>query len=203
MPRRIVVAADLGIVRKGIVSMLAYDPRLQVIAETEDGAHAMIACRECRPDLLILALWLPQYADLAVTRLLAPDRHAPRILVLGERGDVASVNAALDAGATGFLPATVGHAELCAGVHRVLAGEQLMPELGDHPGMPLVVLGPQEKVILSKVAHGLPNKAIARQQGVSVRTVGNQLQHIFRKLGASNRMEAVTRARQQGLLRNE
>jgi two-component system response regulator DesR len=113
------------------------------------------------------------------------------------------VYAALDAGAAGFLPATVGDAELCAGVHRVLAGESMLPELDDYPSVPHLVLGPQEQLILRKVAQGLPNKAIARQQGISVRTVGNHLQHIFRKLGASNRMEAVLRARQQGLLRNE
>jgi LuxR family maltose regulon positive regulatory protein len=66
-----------------------------------------------------------------------------------------------------------------------------------------IVLGSQERMILSKVAQGLPNKAIAQEQGISVRTVGSHLQHIFRKLDASNRMEAVLHARQQGLLRNE
>ncbi len=203
MPRRIVVAADFSIIRKGIVTMLAHDPRLHVIGEIEDGPQAVAACRELRPDALILALRLPRFADLAVTRLLAADRHAPRILVLGENIDAASVHAALDAGAAGFVPASVGDAELCAGVHRVLAGEQLMPEPSDRGVAAPIVLGSQERLILSKVAEGLPNKAIARQQGISVRTVGNHLQHIFRKLGASNRMEAVLRARQQGLLRNE
>ena len=78
-----------------------------------------------------------------------------------------------------------------------------MPELDAQSDLLRVALGPRETVILRKVAHGLPNKTIAQQQGVSVRTVGNHLQNIFRKLGASNRTEAVLRARQEGLLQNE
>jgi DNA-binding NarL/FixJ family response regulator len=203
MLRRIVVAADLVIVRMGIVITLVHDPLLQVVAETEDGPTAVAACRELQPDLLILALRFPPSTDLAVAHLVTASRHAPRVLVLGERGDTASVHAALEAGAAGYLSATVGATELCSAVHQVLSGEKLTPVSSNPPAPTTIVLGSQERLILSKVAEGLPNKAISIQQGISVRTVGSHLQHIFRKLGASNRMEAVLRARQQGLLRNE
>jgi DNA-binding NarL/FixJ family response regulator len=203
MPHRIVVAADISIIRTGIISMLARDPQLQVIADVEDGAQAVAACQRLRPDLLILALWLQRSADLAVMHLLATDRLAPRVLVLGEAVDAALVYAAMKAGAAGFLPATAGDAELCAGVHRVLAGELLLPDLGDDAAVPRPTLGTQERLILQQVAEGLPNKAIARQLHISVRTVGSHLHHIFRKLGVTNRMEAVLRARQLGLLQNE
>jgi DNA-binding NarL/FixJ family response regulator len=202
MVGRIVVAADLGIMRKGIASVLARHPQLQVVAETDDGAEAVAVCHRLQPDLLILALWSSPFADLAVTRLLAADRHAPRILVIAQQSDAAAVQAAREAGAAGFLPATAGDDELCAVVTRVLAGEVVTPELDDPAAAPQPLLGAQEHVILELVAQGLPNKAIARRQGISERTVGNHLQHIFRKLGVSNRMEAVCRARQLGILRH-
>jgi two-component system, NarL family, response regulator len=200
---RLVVAADLSITRKGIVTMLAHDPLLQVIAETEDGLQAMTACRDLRPDVLILALRLARFTDIAVTRLLIAGEYAPRILVLSEDGDETLTYAALDTGAAGVLPATVSDVELCSGVHRIVEGETLIPEFAYQFTEPPVVLGLKERLILNRVAQGLPNKAIARQQGISVRTVGNHLQHIFRKLEASNRMEAVMRARQKGLLQHE
>ena len=203
MAHTVVVAADLSITRLGIAAVLARDPQFQVIAESVDGPQAIAACRELQPELLILALRIPRFADLAVTRLLADDHYAPRILLLSENCEAALVHIALDAGCDGVLPATVGDAELCANAHRILAGERVIPELDDQSDLSRIALGPRETVILRKVAHGLPNKTIAQQQGVSVRTVGNHLQNIFRKLGASNRTEAVLRARQEGLLQNE
>src|SRR5579862_1990715 len=161
MPHSIVVAADFSIVRKGIVSMLGHDAQLKVIAESEDGAQTIVACRQLQPDVLILALWLPRLADLAVTRLLATDPHAPRILLLDEQADAVSIHAALDAGAAGLVPASVGGVELCAAVHRVLAGEVLVPACSDPVLARPIVLGSQERLILSKVAEGQPNKAIA------------------------------------------
>lgn len=83
--------------------------------------------------------------------------------------------AALDAGAAGLLTAAAGDVERCSGVRRVLGGEVLIPETaGRIPERP-IVLGFKEQLILNRLAQGLPNKAIAQQEDISVRTVASHL----------------------------
>lgn len=203
MAIRLAIADDYGVSRAGIASILRRDPSIQIVAETADGLGTVERCREQRPDVLVLALRRSALAASAVARLLSRDAatgHAPRILILGERVDQLALHIAVDSGAIGYLPLSLTQAELVAAIYQVYAGRRVLPAVAHHEPPALATLGEQERRVLQHVAQGLPNKAIALQQGISVRTVGNHLQHAFHKLGASNRVEAVMRAREYGLL---
>jgi DNA-binding NarL/FixJ family response regulator len=200
MSIRIVVADDHDISRTGMIAALRRDPDLQVIAEAANGTQTIACCRELGPALLILALRRSAAASLTVVRALSREGCPPRMLLLGERADPLAIQAALDAGAGGYLLASASLEEILAAVYRVHAGRRVVPRLdGAAPSTPSS-LCPRERLILGQVARGLPSKAIARQQGISERTVSNHLQQAFRKLGASNRVEAIVRARECGIL---
>jgi DNA-binding NarL/FixJ family response regulator len=174
-----------------------------VIADAGAGPQAIALCRALRPDLLILALRRSALASCTVARMLRAYQPSPHILALGDRGDPLTVRTVLDAGATGYLLVSTSKEELLGGVYRVCAGRPALPIPEDDVVSGAGPLCAREQVILREVARGLPTKAIAQREGISERTVSNHLQHAFRKLGASNRVEAIVRAREYGLLPGE
>lgn len=200
MAVRIIVADDQPVIRSGVVAMLAYDPSLSVIALAHDGMNTILHCRQLKPDLLILSLRLPRPSGIAVARTLTAESRSPRILMYSSQVDAASVHAALESGATGFMDTAIDTQELLAGVHDVLAGRRMLLGLDAVLQEDIYPLCSQEVLVLREVAHGLGNREIAELLGISVRTVGAHLSSIFTKLGVHNRTTAVERARRQGYL---
>jgi DNA-binding NarL/FixJ family response regulator len=200
MAIQIVVAVDYCISRVGITEMLRRDANLEVIAEAGDGKQAVTICQSLRPRVLILALHRPAWAALAVARLLQSEPDPPSVLFVGDHADPHLTRTALDAGGSGYIVASASQQDLIEAIYQLVAGRLVLPELVNDSIDAPATLGPRERQILWQVAQGLTNKAIARRHGISVRTVGNHLQHTFQKLGASNRVEAILRARQYGIL---
>jgi two-component system nitrate/nitrite response regulator NarL len=149
----------------------------------------------CRlPDLVLLDTRLPKMDGPTVARTLRMMASPPRILMLSGYGDAASVDAALDAGATGYVFKSVGGTDLLAAIERVLQGDQVLLGVEGSASEGSGVLSPQELIVPGYVAKGMPSKEIAQTVHVSHRTIDAYLTRIFKKLGAHNRTEAVARA---------
>ena len=103
MLTRVAIADDQRVVRAGIAAMLGSDPSLEVVALAADGPQAIATCRQLRPDLLVLALRLPRLSGFGVARVLSTDPRPPRILMYSGYADAASIQAAFEAGAGGYM----------------------------------------------------------------------------------------------------
>lgn len=208
MKARVVIADDHPITITGTVAILRGDDALDVVGEATDGAGTLALCRELRPDLLLLDVRLPDMSGIAVARAVRALPDPPRVLMLSAYPDGATVRAALEAGAAGYVLKSVAGPALLTAIRRVLEGEQVLLSVDGSPQDTRAPLSPQELAVLSLVAEGLTSRAIAARistpdHTLSARTVETYLSRLYKKMGVGNRAEAVARAQREGLLTPE
>ncbi len=183
---RILLADDHAVVRSGLKALLQ-QRGLQVVAEAADGAQALQAFREHRPDLVLLDLTMPPGTDgLEAARLL---RHeGARVLVLTMHDDEALRAELLALGACGYVLKQAPEDELLAAIHAAC------------PTQREISLTPREEQILRLLAAGHGNKEVAARLDISVKTVETHRAHLMLKLNANSRADLVSYALQRGWL---
>lgn len=203
---RVLVADDHAVVRAGIVALLGSEPDIEVVGEAVDGVEAVELAASLTPDLVVMDVRMPRLTgDEATARILA-ETPGVRVLVLTTYESDASILAAIEAGASGYLLKAAPAEELLAGVRSVAAGEvALSPAIAAQlvarmrqPALP--TLTPRETEVLRLVAAGLTNKQIGERLHLGEATVKTHLLRTFDKLGVSDRTRAVTLAMERGLL---
>ena len=163
-----------------------------------------------QPDVLLLDLEMPLLDGVDVLRRLRADGGRARAIVFTVFDTDERIIAAVEAGAVGYLLKGAPRADVFSAVRIVAAGGSLLAPFatsavlrrvrGEAPPVTGPTLTPRERAVLEHVAHGLGNKQIAAQLGISERTVKFHVSSVFAKLGAANRTDAVTRAAQAGLI---
>ena len=201
---RVLLADDHAIVRAGIRQVLEHASDLQVVAEAGDGIAAQNLIQQQQPDVAVLDIQMPRASGIEVTRWVRANMKNVGVLVLTAYDDDPYVMAVLQAGANGYVLKTASPEDLIQAVRDVYEGKSVLDQAITQKLMAHVFSGvkaPQveeltdrELEVLSLVAKGITNKAIAAQLGISDRTVQGHLAHIFDKLQASSRTEAVMRA---------
>lgn len=204
-PIRIVLIDDHAVVRKGLRSFLGFERDLVVVGEAGTASEAVALTQRLRPRLILLDIKLPDASGMEVCRqLLAISPHL-RILVLTSYAEDATVVAALQSGAHGYVLKDVGTDELLRAIRTVAEGHSYLdpritqqtlhwirtswrPE--SHP-QGMARLSPKERLIMPLLAEGKTNKEIAVQLRLSDKTVKNYLANIFEKLHVNRRTEAV------------
>jgi DNA-binding NarL/FixJ family response regulator len=203
-PIRVLLADDHAIVRAGIRQLLEHSGDIQIVAEANDGEAAQSLIRQHHPDVAVLDIQMPKASGIEVTRWVRANMPDVGVLILTAYNDDPYVMAVLQAGANGYVLKTASPEELIQAVHEVHEGksvldasitQKLMAQLFSGSKTPVVEeLTDRELEVLSLAAKGYTNKAIGVQLGISDRTVQGHLAHIFGKLQASSRTEAVMRA---------
>ena len=201
---RVLLADDHAIVRAGIRQFLERAGDIQVVAEADDGEMAKILLQQKQPDVAVLDIQMPKYSGIDVTRWVRANFPQVGVLILTAFDDDPYVLAVLQAGANGYVLKTASPADLIKAVRDVHAGrsvldpsvtQKLLSQLSHSKQEAQVeALTGREMEVLELVAKGFTNKAIGVQLGISDRTVQGHLAHIFDKLQASSRTEAVMRA---------
>lgn len=201
---KILLADDHAVVRSGIRQFLENTDDLLVIAEVGDGQAAVEAIREFKPDVAILDIQMPKMTGIEVTRWASEEMPETGILILTAYDDDPYVTAVLQAGANGFILKTSDPEEIIQAVRDVNEGKsvldtsvayKIMAQLAkEKDEVQYEELTEREKEVLALTAKGFTNKAIGVQLGISDRTVQGHLAHIFNKLQAASRTEAVMRA---------
>jgi two-component system nitrate/nitrite response regulator NarL len=209
-PVRILVADDHTLFRRGLIALLAGDPRFAVVGEAGDANEAHQKAAACRPDVILLDNHMPGVSGvdaLAGFRQLVP---AARVLMLTVSEDERDLAAALRGGARGYLLKTMDSDMLASAILRTMAGDSVVsPELTSKlvnafqagqgtPSPPPAVstdpihsLSPREREILARIAKGASNKEVARDLNIAEATVKIHVQHILRKLNLSSRVQAA------------
>ena len=201
---RVLLADDHSIVRQGVRQLLESSKDIQVIAEAADGEEARALIEKHLPDVAVLDIQMPKASGIEVTRWLRA--HLPQIgvLILTAYDDDPYVMAVLQAGANGYVLKTSNADDLIQAVHDVNEGKsaldpsitkKLMSNLFKRTDVkPVEPLTDRELDVLRLAAKGFTNKAIGIQLSISDRTVQGHLAHIFAKMQANSRTEAVMRA---------
>jgi two-component system, NarL family, nitrate/nitrite response regulator NarL len=208
-PVRVLIAEDHPVFRRGIADAIERRPELTLVGEHGDGEAALQAIRESRPDIALLDVRMPTLSGLEVLEAVIAEELPTRIVLLSGYPDPDAVYRALTAGASGFLAKSAPGAEVCERLVAVSRGEtvlapEVQSELADQlrtraqPGAPL--LSPREREILELIAAGELAPDIANRLGLSPATVRTHLQHLYEKLGVSDRAAAVAVAMRRGML---
>ena len=201
---RILLADDHAIVRAGIRQFLESAGDIEVVAEAGDGEQAKSLIQAEWPDVAVLDIQMPKATGIEVTRWAKANAQGVGILVLTAYDDDPYVMAVLQAGANGYVLKTASPDDIIQAVRDVHAGKSvldpsvtgaLMAQIfHKSESQPVEQLTEREMEVLHLVAKGYTNKAIGVQLSISDRTVQGHLAHIFDKLQAASRTEAVMRA---------
>lgn len=205
---RVLLADDHRIVRQGVRQLLESAKDIEVVAEAGDGAEAQSLIEQLKPDVAVLDIQMPRASGIEVTRWLRVHLPQVGVLILTAYDDDPYVMAVLQAGANGYVLKTANADDLIQAVHDVNEGKsaldpaitkKLMSNLFKRSdSRPVEPLTDRELDVLRLAAKGFTNKAIGIQLNISDRTVQGHLAHIFAKMQANSRTEAVMRAVQLG-----
>jgi DNA-binding NarL/FixJ family response regulator len=200
---RILLVDDHHLVRAGVRQLLESANDLQVIAEAGDGEEAQTLIQKHKPDVAVLDIQMPKASGIEVTRWVRSHMPEVGVLILTAYDDDPYVMAVLQAGANGYVLKTGQSEELIQAVRDVHEGKsaldpsitkKLMTNIFKTADRTVEPLTDRELDVLRLAAKGFTNKAIGMQLGISDRTVQGHLAHIFAKLQANSRTEAVMRA---------
>jgi DNA-binding NarL/FixJ family response regulator len=207
-PIRVLVVDDHAVVREGLRAFLELQDGIDVAGEAADGEEAIALAERLRPDVVLMDLVMPQLDGLAAMRALRERVPAARVIVLTSFADDDRLLPALRAGAAGYLLKNAQPQELARAVRAAHAGEALLDPLvaarlvdalaGEKD--PLDRLTPREREVLELIGRGFPNKRIARELGLSEKTVKTHVGHVLAKLGVTDRTQAAVVAVRAGLV---
>ncbi len=207
---RVLLADDHAVVRAGIRQFLEREKGIRVIAEAGDGDEARNLIEKHHPDVAVLDIQMPKSSGIDVTRWVRAHQPNVGVLILTAYDDDPYVLAVLQAGANGYVLKTSSPAEIIQAVKDVKDGISVMdPSITQkllaqitrpETNTAIEELTDREMEVLQLVGRGYTNKAIGVQLNISDRTVQGHLAHIFNKLQAASRTEAVMRAVSLGWL---
>jgi len=208
-PVRLMVVDDHTLFRRGLVALLASDDSLSVIGEASDAGEAVRRAAALQPDVILLDNHLPGVTGIQALPGLKDAAPAARIILLTVSEDAQDLQAALRAGAHGYLLKTIEGDLLAQSIHRAMRGEPVIssdltgklvtafqaaaapappePQAPD----PLAQLSAREQQVLQQIALGASNKEIARALSIAETTVKIHVQHILRKLDLTSRVQAA------------
>lgn len=199
-PVTVVVVEDHALVREGTAELLQRDPGLSVVGQAGSGEEALKLLSDLRPDIALVDMELPGMNGVALARVVSDRALQTRVLILSAYDDYAYVIGALEAGVAGYLLKTSSARELVDAVRTVAGGALVLDESISRrltrrwrsgPGSASPALTARESDVLRLIARGLPNKQIASQLGLGLRTVESHVSCLLGKLGVSSRTEAA------------
>lgn len=207
----VVLADGHPVIRSGMRALLAAVDGIRVVAEAGSATEAVRSVLLHRPDVVILDPDMPEPVNGSTIREVARVVPGTGILVFTMAEDDASIRTAMRAGARGYILKRAERDHIVRAVCGVAAGEAIfapriaerLPALMARTEQPsredLPSLTVREREVLSLVAEGLPNSAIARRLRLAPKTISNHLSAIFGKLQVTSRAEAIARAHDGGL----
>ncbi|OLU31133.1 DNA-binding response regulator [Pseudomonas sp. PA15(2017)] len=207
-PLRLVLADDHEVTRAGFVAMLGGCDEFEVVGQAADGDSALQLCESLQPDIAILDIRMPGLNGLGAARLLQQRLPHLKVMMFTMYDSPEHLEAAIGAGAVGYLLKDATRDEVIAALRRVAAGEEalnsavsarLLRRIADRSSTgapPTDALTNRERQVLGLVAGGFSNREIGEKLGITAGTVKT---HVA-KLGVADRTQAAVRGIALGLV---
>jgi DNA-binding NarL/FixJ family response regulator len=221
---KVLLADDQTLIRQGIRLLLEIEPDIQVVGQAANGRAALEQVEALHPDVVLMDVRMPEMDGVAATRALSEQHPEVKVIILTTFEDDETVFEGLKAGARGYLLKDISSEEMAQAVRRVAAGEALIePRItrkvlaefsrlaaateqqkpaktgGISEDLP-VPLTERELEVLQALARGLSNREIAGQLVITEGTVKNHVSSLIDKLGVRDRMQAVLKGQELGLI---
>ena len=208
---RVFVADDHALFRDGIQALVKTQDDMAWAGDAADGAAAISQVDATQPDVVLMDINMPVMNGLQATRQILADQPNTHIIMVTMVEDDASVFAAMQAGAKGYVLKGSNGDEMLDVIRAVAQGQVLFgakmaerilaffrsPQ-GDQV-VPFPELTDRERELLDAMAQGLNNNEIAQRLVISPKTVRNHITSIFDKLQVADRGQAIVKARKAGL----
>jgi DNA-binding NarL/FixJ family response regulator len=195
---RVLVADDHAVVRSGLEQLLSTADDIEVVGSVADGEQAVDAAAREHPDVILMDLSMPVLDGIEATKRILADDPDAHVVVLTSFSDNRRIMDALGAGANGYLLKHAGPDELLGAIRAAASGDSPL----DPKAARAVLeerrssgrsneLSPREREVLQLVRKGRANKQIARDLGISERTVKAHLTSVFARIGVADRTQAA------------
>ena len=208
---RLMIVDDHRVVRSGLSAfLLAYDD-LKLVGEASDGQEAVRLCARVKPDVVLMDLVMPGMDGIAATKAIREQYPDTKVIALTSFGDQERVQAALKAGAIGYLLKDVSDVELVAAVRNAASGrptlapdaQRALIQATTSPKRPGSDLTEREREVLALMVKGMSNDEIAEHLTVRPSTAKFHVSNVLSKLGVTTRTEAVAMALQNHLIEDK
>jgi DNA-binding NarL/FixJ family response regulator len=197
---RLLLVDDHVILRQGLRALLELEADLSVVGEASTGDEALECASRLQPDVVLTDIGLPGRSGLTLVNELRKVAPQARVLLLTAHASEEYIRAGLDTRAEGYVLKDSGAAELVLGIRTVARGQQylckavatqvletyLNRNAVDERLYPLLAVTARERQVLTRIAAGQSNKAIARELALSVKTVEKHRANLMRKLDLHN-----------------
>lgn len=207
----VLVVDDHELVRAGLRALLDGEEGLEVVGEAANGLDAVTEAARLRPDLVLLDMRLPDIGGAEVCRRILEAQPETKVLVLTSFDDDEEISASLLAGASGYVMKDIPPSELVHTILGVVQGRTILDpgvarrvfegQLGRPSPDGDEAISPREHEVLELMARGMRNREIAQELWISEPTVKTHVSHIIRKLGQSDRTQAILVAMKRGIVR--
>jgi DNA-binding NarL/FixJ family response regulator len=209
MPIKVLLVDDNALFRDGIVHILQRDGRFDVVGQASRGEEAVTAAVNLQPDLILMDLHMPGMSGAEAIRAIRTRDAKVPIGVLTMFESAEHVDSALEAGASGYVAKDATPADFCeaamalaGGKRGVMAipGASTDPTQAARSSQVLARLSARELEVLRALTTGARSEMIARNLGISPKTLRNHISSIYHKLGIFDRAQAVIVAVREGLV---
>jgi two-component system, NarL family, response regulator LiaR len=205
---RVMVVDDHAIVREGLTGVLNAAPDMVCVGEASNGQDAVGFYARFQPDVILMDLVMPLMDGIAATRAIVAASPQTRVVILTSFVDDAQVQAALQAGAVGYLLKDASTRDILGTIRAAHSNKttlapqaaQALIRANTRPALPSHQLKERELEILALMVEGLSNPEMGERLSLSRATIKFYVSSILAKLGVSNRLEAVKLAITQGLV---
>jgi NarL family two-component system response regulator LiaR len=195
-------------VRTGLATFLEVSDDLDLVGQATNGQEAVAVCEQCRPDVILMDLVMPEMDGVTATRIIRERWPQVQIIALTSFQEKELVQDALQAGAISYLLKNVSMDDLTEAVRAAHAGRSTLAQeavqaliratsQGPAPGHDLT---PREQEVLVLLVEGLNNPGISERLCISLGTTRSHVSNILSKLGVSNRGEAIAFALRHNLV---
>jgi DNA-binding NarL/FixJ family response regulator len=199
---RVFVVDDQEIVRRGVVDLCSAEADIEIVGEAGTAAQARVRIGATRPDVVLLDMRLPDGNGIDVCRDVRSENPGIRCIILTAYDDDEAIDAAVLAGASGYVLKEVRGNRLIENMRTVAAGGSLLGSSlshrvverirDEHAGDPrFEALTARENEVLGLIAEGLTNREIGQELALAEKTVKNYVSSLLGKLGLQRRTQAA------------